>query len=121
MACPKAFWMLKVHSGNISIMRWENVVPCPLLITSKYSFFRPTVTSNSFCNWHKSACKKTKFIMTIFHTKRITRWLDEYTRKFTGKRSGTVAGRCERVELWEFPLWFQHLATSKGKGKALPV
>jgi len=51
----------------------------------------------------------------------MTRRLDEYARKCAGKRSGKVAGRCERVELWEFPLWFQHLATSKGKVKALPV
>ena len=121
MACQKPFWMLEVHSGNISLMRRGNVVPCPVVITSKYSLFRPTITSNSSCHWPKSACQKTKFIMTIFQAKRMTRWLDEYTRKFTGKGSGTVAGRCERVELWEFSLWFQHLTTSKGKVEALPV
>jgi len=121
MACPKPFWMMEVHSGSISVIRWEKAVPCTMVVTSEFSILRPTITSNSRSHWHKSACQKTKFIMIIFHTKRMTRWLDEYARKCTGKRSGTVSVRCERVELWDFPLWFQHLATSQGKVKALPV
>ena len=116
MVCLKPFWRLEVHSGNISVMRWENVVTCTVVIPSENSFFRPTITSNSSRHLPKSACQMTKFIMTIFHAKRRARWLDEYTRKYTGKGSGKV-GRCERVELWDVPRWFHHLATSKGKLK----